>query len=68
MVKMGGTNEDKVMAALVKAEEWMTIADVARETGLTRTTVSKFLWNLYYSGRAENRQFGPSQAFRVKEG
>ncbi len=59
-------HEKKVMETLKKADDWISITDVAEETGHNRATVSKHLWYLAAKGEVEHKQFATAQLFRVK--
>jgi len=59
-------NKEKIRETLKKEGDWMSIVQVAKATGLSRTTTSKFLWLLAAEGRADHRKFAQAEAFRVK--
>lgn len=61
-------NNEKVYDTLKKAEDWMSIVQVAEKADLTRTTASKFLFILVAEGKAEMREMGPARMFRAVEG
>ncbi|NLV26299.1 MAG: PAS domain S-box protein [Methanomicrobiales archaeon] len=60
-----GTYEEEVYALLCSHREGLTIEEVSRLLHITRTTASRYLESLFYSGRAEKRSLGPAKIYRA---
>ena len=62
-------NNDKIKREILKmienAEETPTIKDIARATGYSRPTVSKYLALLSAEGKVSFRVVGPAKLFRM---
>ncbi|MDP2954491.1 MAG: hypothetical protein Q8O76_14405 [Chloroflexota bacterium] len=63
---METSNKEKVYEVLKKEGDWMSIVQVAKAAGLTRTTASAYLHVMAAEGRIEEKKFAQAWVFRVK--
>ena len=58
---------DRIRELLLLHPKGLTIEEVAQELGINRSTASKYLNSLVFSGAATIRKLGPAKLFYLRE-